>query len=462
MSSALQLSGRIVLIATPLMINALTTDLYQLTMAAGYWRAGLTEPATFELFVRRLPPRRAFLIAAGLEEALDLLPRMRFTEADLAWLRDLPVFAHTPPDFFDDYLRHFGFTGSVSAVPEGTAVFPGEPILRVTAPLPEAQLVETALLATVAFATNVASKAARVVHAAAGRPVIEFGARRAHGTGASLSAARAAYIGGCDGTSLAEAGRRYGIPTAGTMAHSWVQTFADEVDAFREFSRTFPGTAAYLLDTYDTLTATDKLVASGLMPAMVRLDSGEVISLSRQVRAKLDAAGLSATKIFATGDLDEYRIATIVKEGAPIDGFGVGSALSTVSDAPALSAVYKLVEVHRQGASAGVIKQSPGKHTWPCQKQVWRVIENGRAVRDIIAGVDEPPPTGGDALLHAVMEHGRPLAPSPSIATMRATARESLAQLPERLRALDGAVEYPVEITEPLEAARLKASRYDR
>jgi len=444
------------------MINALTTDLYQLTMAAGYWRAGLTEPATFELFVRRLPPRRAFLVAAGLEEALDLLAHLRFNDEDLVWLRDLPVFAHTPADFFDDYLRHFCFSGSVWAVPEGTPVFQGEPILRVTAPLPEAQLVETALLATIAFATNVASKAARVVQAAAGRPVIEFGARRAHGTGASLSAARAAFIGGCDGTSLVAAGRRYGIPTAGTMAHSWVQTFADEIDAFREFSRTFPGTAAFLLDTYDTLTATDKLVASGLKPAMVRLDSGEVISLSRQVRAKLDAAGLSATKIFATGDLDEYRIATIVKEGAPIDGFGVGTALSTVSDAPALSAVYKLVEVHRQGASAGVVKSSPGKHTWPCPKQIWRVMENGRAVRDVIAEVDEPPPPGGVALLQRVMEHGRILAPSPSVFVMRTTAREGLARLPERLLALDAPADYPVEITEPLEAARLKASRYDR
>jgi nicotinate phosphoribosyltransferase len=444
------------------MINALTTDLYQLTMAAGYWRAGLTEPSTFELFVRRLPPRRGFLVAAGLEEALDFLAHLRFTDEDRAWLRDLPVFAETPADFFDDYLRRFSFTGSVAAVPEGTPVFQGEPMLRVTAPLPEAQLVETALLATIAFATNVASKAARVVHAAAGRPVIEFGARRAHGSGASLSAARAAFIGGCDGTSLVSAGRRYGIPMAGTMAHSWVQTFEDEVDAFREFSRTFPGTAAYLLDTYDTLAATDKLIASGLTPATVRLDSGEVISLSRQVRAKLDAAGLTATKIFVTGDLDEYRIATIVREGAPIDGFGVGTALSTVSDAPALSAVYKLVEVHRQGASTGVVKSSPGKHTWPCPKQVWRVVEHGRAVRDVIAGVDEPPPPGGVALLEPVMERGRPLAASPSVFEMRTRGRDALAVLPERLRALDAAADYPVDVTAPLEAARLKASRYDR
>ena len=444
------------------MINALTTDLYQLTMAAGYWRAGLTEPATFELFVRRMPQRRAFLVAAGLENGLAYLEALRFTDEERGWLRQLPQFAHVPSAFFDDYLRSFSFTGSVSALPEGTPFFPGEPILRVTAPLPEAQLVETALLATVAFATNVASKAARVVRAAAGRPVIEFGARRAHGVGAALAAARAAFIGGCDGTSLVDAGRRYGIPTSGTMAHSWVQTFADEIDAFREFSQSFPDSAAYLLDTYDTLAATDKLIASGLKPAMVRLDSGEVISLSREVRARLDSAGLTATRIFATGDLDEYRIATIVAAQAPIDGFGVGTALSTVNDAPALSAVYKLVEVHRHGASTGVIKQSPGKHTWPCPKQVWRIVENGRATRDVIAGIGEPAPSGGVALLHTVMERGRTIAPSPSATVSRDESRRALALLPERLRALDAAADFPVSITESLEQARLTASRYDQ
>ena len=444
------------------MINALTTDLYQLTMAAGYWRAGLTEPATFELFVRRLPPRRSFLVAAGLDAALAFLEQVRFSDEERAWLRTLPTFAHVPGAFFDEYLRGFAFTGSVSAMPEGTPAFAGEPLVRVTAPLPEAQLVETALLATVAFATSVASKAARVVDAAAGRTVIEFGARRAHGVGASLAAARAAFIGGCDGTSLVEAGHRYGIPTSGTMAHSWVQTFANEVDAFREFSRTFPESATYLLDTYDTLAATDQLIASGLAPPMVRLDSGEVISLSRQVRAKLDAAGLKSTRIFATGDLDEYRIATIVKEGAPIDGFGVGTALSTVSDAPALSAVYKLVEVHRHGASAGVIKASPGKSTWPCPKQVWRVIDNGRAAGDVIGGVDEPPPAGGVPLLRKVMDGGRRIDPPASVYDLRTACRQAIARLPDRVRALDGVADYPVTITEPLEAARLKASRYDR
>ena len=439
------------------MINALTTDLYQLTMAAGYWRAGLLEPATFELFVRRLPPRRAFLIAAGLDDALAFLEHLRVADDERAWLRALPQFAHVPPAFFDEYLRTFRFTGSVWAADEGTPFFAGEPIVRVSAPLPEAQLVETVLLATVAFASGVASKAARVVHAAAGRTVVEFGARRAHGVGASLLAARAAYIGGCDGTSLVEAARRYGIPTSGTMAHSWVQTFASEIDAFHEFSRTFPETAVYLLDTYDTLAATDTLIASGLKPPMVRIDSGDVVSLSRLVRAKLDAGGLTATRIFVTGDLDEYRIAEIVKADAPIDGFGVGTSLSTVNDAPALSAVYKLVEVHRKGESAGVVKQSPGKQTWPCPKQVWRISANGRATNDVIAGADEDPPSGGAPLLRRVMEHGRRLQPPAPVDALRDGCRRAVAALPDALHALDGGAAYPVTISGPLEEARLKA-----
>lgn len=440
------------------MINALTTDLYQLTMAAGYWRAGLVEPATFELFVRRLPPRRAFLVAAGLDDALRVLEQIRFTDEERAWLRALPQFAHVPAGFFDEYLPRFAFTGAVWAMDEGTPFFAGEPILRVTAPLPEAQLVETALLATIGFATSVASRAVRVVDAARGRPVVEFGARRAHGVGAALAAARAAFVGGCDGTSLVDAGRRYGIPVSGTMAHSWVQTFADEVDAFREFSRSFPDTAVYLLDTYDTLAATDALIASGLRPPMVRLDSGDVVALSRQVRAKLDAAGLTATKIFATGDLDEDRIAAIVATGAPIDGFGVGTSLSTVSDAPALSAVYKLVEVHRHGESAGVIKRSPGKQTWPCPKQVWRIMAQGRAVRDIVGGVDEPPLGGSVPLLRQVMTAGRRIEAAPPVSAIRDACRRAVAALPEALHALDATADYPVAISDELETARLKAS----
>jgi len=433
------------------MISALTTDLYQLTMAAGYWRGGLLGSATFELFVRRLPDRRPYLIAAGLDEALTYLEELRFLDDDRAWLRQLPQFRQVPPAFFDDYLRTFRFSGDVWALSEGTPVFANEPIVRVTAPLPEAQLVETVLLAVIGFQTNVAAKASRVVEAAHGRPVVEFGARRAHGPGAALAAARAAFIGGCAGTSLVEAGRRYGIPTSGTMAHSWVQTFPSETDAFRDFSRLFADSAVYLLDTYDTLRATQRLIDSGLKPSMVRLDSGDLDALSRQVRALLDAAGLRETKIFATGDLDEDRIAELVTAGAPIDGFGVGTMLSTVADAPALSAVYKLVAIERGGEQLGVIKLSPGKSTWPGPKQVWRVMENGYAIRDVIAAAAEPPIANALPLLERVMTNGRRLAPSPSLVDVRARCRRLVGTLPASM---------PVDISPALEDARLNASRY--
>jgi nicotinate phosphoribosyltransferase len=440
------------------MISALTTDLYQLTMAAGYWRAGLLEPATFELFVRRLPERRAFLVAAGLDDALAYLEQLRFTDEDRAWLRERPQFARVPREFFDEYLHEFRFTGEVWAMAEGTPVFAGEPILRVTAPLPEAQLVETALLAIVGFQTSVAAKAARVVHAAGGRPVIEFGARRAHGVGASMAAARASFVGGCAGTSLVEAARRYGIPTSGTMAHSWVQTFATEADAFHEFGRTFDEFAVYLLDTYDTIRATQTLIESGLQPPMVRLDSGNVEALSRRVRAMLDAAGLGDTKIFATGDLDEDRVAALVAAGAPIDGFGVGTMLSTVADAPALSAVYKLVEVHRHGEPVGVIKLSPDKHTWPGPKQVWRVMREGGADRDVLAGAGEPAIAGAVPLLGRVMRDGRRLQPSPSLEALRDHCRRMVSALPASLRALDAADAFRVDVSAPLEDARRRTT----
>jgi nicotinate phosphoribosyltransferase len=439
------------------MISALATDLYELTMAAGYWRAGLLEPATFELFVRRLPPRRSYLVAAGLDDALAYLQGLEFTDGERAWLGALPQFAQVPRAFFDDYLRTFRFTGQVWAIPEGTPVFAGEPLLRVRAPLPEAQVVETALLAIVGFQTSVAAKAARIVDAAEGRPVIEFGARRAHGLGASLAAARAAFIGGCAGTSLVEAARRYGIPASGTMAHSWVQSFPSETAAFREFSRSFEAFAVYLLDTYDTIAATRVLIASGLKPPMVRLDSGDLVALGREVRAMLDRAGLSATKIFATGDLDEDRIAELLAAGAPLDGFGVGTMLSTVADAPALSAVYKLVQLERQHQQVDVIKLSSGKETWPEPKQVWRVIEDGRAIRDVVTVADEPPIPDATPLLMPVMQGGKRLEPSPPLDALQERCRQGLAMLPPLVRAITARATLPVILSERLAASRPSA-----
>jgi nicotinate phosphoribosyltransferase len=441
------------------MTFGLCTDLYELAMAAGYWRAGLMRTATFELFVRRLPPRRAYLIAAGLDSALDYLTALAFDEQERDWLRNLPPFANVPRPFFDDYLRTFSFTGDVWAMAEGTAVLENEPLLRVTAPLPEAQIVETALLATIAFQTSVATKAARVVDASGGRPVVEFGARRAHGIGSAIDAARAAYIGGCDGTSFVEAARRFGIPTSGTMAHSWVQAFASETDAFREFSRTFDRSAVYLLDTYDTINAARTLAATGLHPPFVRIDSGDLAAQSVAVRAILDAAGLRQTKIMATGDLDEYEIAKLIGAGARIDGFGVGTALTTVSDAPALSAVYKLVEVDRGDGAVGVVKLSESKHTWPGAKQVWRVMENGHWVRDLVAAADEPPPSGGVPLLAPVMRHGRRLGEHDTLDSARERCRSSLAGMPAGLRTLDTDVRSFVTVSDLLESRRAALAR---
>ncbi len=441
------------------MNTGLDTDLYELSMAAGYCRAALTQTATFELFIRRLPSSRTYLIAAGLEPALAHIENLRFTDTDIKWLRNLPQFAKVRSQFFDEYLARFEFRGDVWAMPEGTVVFGNEPLLRVTAPLPDAQLLETALLAIVGFHTSVASKAARLVDAAAGRPVIEFGARRAHGLGSAMDAARAAHIGGCDGTSFVAAARRFDIPVSGTMAHAWVQSFASETAAFTEFSRTFDDSAVYLLDTYDTLNAARALAQSGLQPATVRLDSGDLLALSRDVRTILDDAGLETTRIFATGDLDEHEIARLIAAGAAIDGFGVGTALTTVSDAPSLSAVYKLVELERDGRPVDVVKSSPGKHTWPGAKQVWRSATGGTLKWDLIAGCDEAGPPESGALLRHVMQRGKRLAPAETLGAIRARRQSAMSALSADVRRLTDATPYDVRVSERLETRRIAAQQ---
>ena len=427
--------------------RALCTDLYELTMMAGYYVAGMRGTATFELYARDLPPHRSFLIAAGLEQALEYLERLRFSEQDIRHVRQLPGFDHLPIEFFDEYLPAFRFSGEVWAVEEGTPVFPPEPILRVTAPLSEAQFVETALLAYVSFQTSVASRAARMVEASAGRPVAEFGSRRAHGLDAALYAARAAFLAGCESTSNVEAGRRFGIPVSGTMAHSWVMAFPDELSAFQQYSCLFGDAAVMVLDTYDTIGAARSLAASGLKPRGVRLDSGDFIALSRDVRGILDAAGLRATTIFVSGDLDEWRIAEMVKAGAPIDGFGVGTALSTSSDAPSLGAVYKLVEIERDGQVLPIMKFSPGKPTFPGRKQVWRLLSGGNAVEDLLGLADEPGDSGGRPLLDRVMVNGRREFASPPLAALRQRCRQRLDELPAAVRRLRDPERYPVLFT---------------
>jgi nicotinate phosphoribosyltransferase len=357
----------------------------------------------------------------------------------------VPGLAPLPPAFFDEFLPGLRFTGDVSAIEEGTPVFAQEPLMRITAPLAEAQLVETALIAEVMFPTSVASRASRVVEAAGGHGVMEFGARRAHGIDAGIRAARAAYIAGFDSSSIVEAGRRFGIPLSGTMAHSWVMAFGDEPSAFHAYARVFGDRAVFILDTYDALAAARMIAASGLKPKAVRLDSGDVIATSREVRRIFDDHGLRDTAIVASGDLDELRIAEIVASGAPIDGFGVGTAISTSSDAPALSGVYKLAGIERGRHFVPVIKTSPGKRTYPGCKQVWRVFRDGVAVEDVLALTDAVPPAGAHPLLQEVMRNGVRLS-RPPLNAIRERCRQQVAQLPHDVRRLIDGRNYPVRI----------------
>jgi nicotinate phosphoribosyltransferase len=434
----------------PLRHFGLLTDLYELTMAAAYFENDFQATASFELYVRSLPPERSFLLVAGLEQALDYLERVRFQPEDIEYLCRQPVFAHVSSAFFD-YLRDFRFRGEVWAMPEGTAVFGEEPLLRVTAPIIEAQIVETFLLSTLLFQTSIASKAARVVGAADGRGVVEFGTRRAHGPEAGVLAARAAFIGGCIGTSNVEAGQRFGIPIFGTLAHSFVMAYTDEEEAFRRFQRLFPEHAVLLVDTYDTLTAIEKIIRSGLRPKSVRLDSGDLARLSKEVRRRLDEAGLQDTHIFASGDLDEFAIADLLAGGAQVDAFGVGTALATSKDAPALGGVYKLVDVQSGEGPTYRAKFSEEKVTYPGRKQVFRFPdEAGSYCEDVIARETERHP-GAEPLLSCVMRQGKRLVPSPSLPSIQRRAREEVAKLPQACRRLRNSQTYPVRFSGELE-----------
>lgn len=432
-------------------MTALLTDLYQLTMMQAYLDEGMDEPAVFELFVRKLPSRRNFLVCAGLEQALDFLETLSFSEAEIAWLERQGGFS---PRLLE-HLRHFRFTGDVEAMPEGTVFFADEPILRVTAPLSQAQLVESRLLNIVHLQTLIASKAARIVIAAGGRQLIDFGMRRAHGAEAALFAARSAWLAGFAGTATAEAGLRFGIPVFGTMAHSFVQAHARERDAFEAFARARPQRPVMLVDTYDTEAAVAKLIelfpvlaAEGIHVGGVRLDSGDLGAHARAVRAMLDAAGLSAVVVFASGNLDEDRVARLLADGAPIDGFGVGTSLGTSSDAPTLDAVYKL----QWYAGAARRKRSEGKATWPGIKQVWRRYdETGRFAGDRVGLFDEPP--DGEPLLRPCMQGGKRLPGAATLDEARAHCAAQLARLPDALRTLEpGRATYPVEISGALRA----------
>jgi nicotinate phosphoribosyltransferase len=423
--------------------RALLVDLYELTMAAGYFERGLDCRATFELFVRHLPPERAYLVAAGVEDSLEYLENLHFSDDDIRFLKSLPAFRTVSEGFFD-YLRTFRFTGDVHGVPEGTLVFAGEPILQVTAPVAEAQIAETYLLSVINFETLVASKAARVVHAAAGRSVLEFGTRRAQGPEAGLRAARAAYVGGCASTSNVEAGRLYGIPVAGTAAHSWTQVFPTERESFAALLDVFPETGVLLIDTYDVLEGAETAATLGRKFAGVRLDSGDLLSNSFQVRKTLDDHGLRDVKIIASGDLNEYRIEELVEAEAPIDSFGVGTDLATSRDVPALSVIYKLVETEQQGRVEYKAKFSEEKVYLPGRKQVFRFTQDGKYHHDVLARSEENYPEG-EPLLQPLMRGGRSLRARQPAAALREVVLANLKRLPEIYLALRGAPECPVK-----------------
>jgi nicotinate phosphoribosyltransferase len=427
-------------------MSALNTDLYQLTMAAGYFAAGKTaDVATFELSVRRMPAQRNFLIAAGLQQAIEYLNTLKFGTDEISYLREQPQFRNVPKEFFD-FLAALRFTGDVFAVPEGTPVFSGEPLLIVRAPIVEAQLVETFLLSTLAYQTLIASKAARCVLAAKGRSVIEFGSRRAHSAAAGPLAARAAYIGGCSGTSNTEAGFRFGIPVFGTASHSWIMAFPSEEEAFVELQKLLGESTVYLIDTYDTLEGARLAARMGRPIWGVRLDSGDLVALSKEVRQLLDEAGLPDAHIVATNDLNERRISQIIADGAPIDSFGVGTELATSSDAPALSAVYKLVELNADGAHTYTAKYSEDKNTVPGAKQIYR-----SANRDLVALQTECSDTFvGQPLVRPVLINGQLVEPLPSAATIRDRALAQISKLPAELHRIDTIADYPVDHTDRL------------
>ena len=438
--------------------GVLLTDFYQLTMLQGYFDRGMEETAVFELFVRTLPSRRGFLMAAGLEQALEYLEHLRFTPQALDWLARS---GHFSRDFLD-YLGRLRFTGEVHAMAEGTVFFPNEPILRITAPLPQAQLVETRLLNLLHFQTLIASKAARAVLVAPGKGLIDFGLRRAHGAEAGLLAARAGYLAGFSGSATVLAAVLYGVPVYGTMAHSFVQAHDDEVAAFTHFAHSHPENVILLIDTYDTEVAAATVVSlaprlrhEGITIKGVRIDSGDLGEHARQVRRILDAGGLPHVRILASGNLDEDAVRALVASGAPIDDFAIGTRLDTSADAPYLDCAYKLQEY----AGRARRKRSEGKATWPGRKQVYRRVgADGRMAGDVLTLADDR--REGEALLRLWMRGGRRLTPSPALSEARRHAAAELACLPEHLRRLEVEPPYPVTIAPSLRDLATAVDRY--
>lgn len=416
---------------------SLKIDLYELTMAAGYFQNKVDVRATFELSCHTMPRNRSFLVACGLEQVVEYIMDLRFADEDITFLKSLPVFRYVKQDFFD-YLKNFKFSGDVWAMPEGEIFFAREPVIQVEAPIIEAQILETYVLSLMNIESVVAAKAARVVAAAradgVARGVIDFGSRRAHGPEAGVLAARAAYVAGCIGTSNVYAGKQFAIPAYGTIAHSWVEAFDAEDQAFEKYHAVFPENTVLLVDTYDTVECVRKVVKMPLREKLkgVRLDSGDLKTLSKKVRVVLNKAGLPRVKILASGNLNEYKIAELVKAKAPIDLFGVGTDMVTSRDCPALDLTYKLVQVQeKNGTIKYKSKTSPQKKTIPGKKQVFRQYDKkGIFVKDTIGLALEDAPAGARALLRPVIRDGKLTEALPSLKTVRETAAAKLAQLP--------------------------------
>ena len=425
---------------------SLFTDLYELTMVQAYLAEGMTEEATFSLAVRELPARRNFLVACGLDQVLAHLESLKFSDEDINYLKSLGEFSNK----LLDWLADFRFTGDVFAMPEGTPVFGNEPILEIVAPLPQAQLVETFVINQIHLQTLIASKAARVVAAAQGRDVVEFGARRIHGTGTAIQAARASFIAGATATSNVAAGKEFGLPVVGTMAHSYVQAFGSEIEAFRKFTSHFPETTL-VVDTYDSLLGVSRVVdlsrelGDDFRVRAIRLDSGNLAELAKAARKILNDAGLTGVSIFASGGLDEDSIAEVVAIGAPIDAFGVGTRMGVSADAPSLEIAYKLAEF----AGTGRVKLAPGKVVLPGRKQVFRAQANDLAVGDTIARVEEN--LAGTPLLTQVMKGGQRTAPAKSLEIIRDYVKDQITGLPPSVRGITPADPvYPVVVSDVL------------
>ena len=440
---------------------ALLIDLYELTMCASYFDNRINDIATFDLFIRNLPPNRSYFIAAGLEDALNYLKNLKFSDEHIKFLKSKKIFKN---DFLK-YLKNFKFIGDIFAMSEGTVFFPNEPILSVTAPIIEVQLVETFLLNTINLQTTIATKASRVVYAAKNKSVVDFSLRRTQGLDAGMKVARASYIAGCIGTSNVLAGVKYSIPIHGTMAHSFVMVFEKEEKSFEAYSKTFPNTSTFLVDTYDILKGVEKaaIVAKKLQKQghklkAIRLDSGDLVSLSKAARKILDKNGLKYVQIFGSGNLDEYKIEKLLRKGALIDAFGVGTAMGVSKDAPYCDVVYKLVELSNHGKLLPTMKLSKGKVTYPGIKQVYRIFDkNGEYTKDVLALRNEK--INGKKLLVKVIEKGKIIYKMPSLEETKKTTLQNLSKLPEKYKKLKNAAKYKVEISSKLRKLTLELNK---